>query len=75
MHFLLKIIVLPFKDGCGETILPKGWKLNEAGKNPTFEEMVLLKRTTQRILLHVMTMLTQLTCALKVTFCDKSRSY
>ena len=31
-----------------------------------------LKRTTQRILLHAMTMLTKLTWALKVTFCDES---
>ena len=70
-------IILPFKDCFGETILPKGWKLNEAGEKPTFEEMSLLrlKRTTQRILLHVMTMLTKLTCALKVTFCGESRSY
>ena len=75
MHFLLKIIVLPFKDGCGETILPKGWKLNKAGKNPTFEEMVLLKRTPQRILLHVMTILTKLSCALNATYCDESMPY
>ena len=70
-------IILPFKDCFGETILPKGWKLNEAGEKPTFEEMVLLrlKRMTQRILLHVMTMLTKLTCALKVTFCGESRFY
>ena len=34
--------VLPFKDCCGETILPKGWKLNEAGEKTTFEDMVLL---------------------------------
>ena len=70
-------IFLPFKDCCGEIILPKGWKLNEAGEKPTFEEMVLLmlERTTQRLLLHVMTMLTKLTCALKVAFCDESRSY
>ena len=56
-------IVLPFKDCCGEIILPKGWKLNEAGKKPSFEEMVLLtlERTTQGILLHVMTMLTKVT--------------
>ena len=40
--------VLPFKDCCGETILLKGWKLNEAGEKPSFEEKVLLrlKRTT-----------------------------
>ena len=34
--------VLPFKDCCGETILPKGWKLNKAGEKPTFEDTVLL---------------------------------
>ena len=46
--------------------------LNEAGEKPTYEEMVLLrlKKTPLRILLHVITMLTKLTCALKVTFCD-----
>ena len=70
-------MILPFTDCFGETILPKGWKLNEAGENPTLEEMVLLILigTTQRILMHVMTMLTKLTCALKVTFCGESRSY
>ena len=38
-----------------------------------FKEMVLLrlKRATLRILLHVMTMLTKLMCALKVTFSMK----
>ena len=68
---------MPFKECFGGKILPKGWKLNEAGENPTFEEMVLLrlKRMTQRILLHVMTMFIKLTCALKVTFCGESSSY
>ena len=35
-------IILPFKDCFGETILPKGWNLNEAGEKPTLEDMVLL---------------------------------
>ena len=72
-------IVLPFKDCCGEIILPKGWKLNEAGKKPTFLGNGLAEvekdDSKNRILLHVITMLTKLTCALKVTFCDESRSY
>ena len=57
-------IILPIKDCFDETILPKGWKLNEASEKPTGEEMVLLmlKRTTRK-----------LTCALKVTFCGESR--
>ena len=29
-------MILPFTDCFGETILPKGWKLNEAGEKPYF---------------------------------------
>ena len=35
--------------------------------------MLRLKRTTQKILLHAMTMLNKLTCALKDTFCDEMK--